>query len=31
MGQNRFIGPGKELLNDPKVADPYLGGASRGA
>lgn len=31
MGQNRFTGPGKELLNDPKVADLYLGGASRGA
>ena len=31
MGQNRFTGPGKELLNDPKVADLYLGGASRSA
>jgi branched-chain amino acid transport system ATP-binding protein len=31
MGQNRFTGPGKELLNDPKVIDLYLGGASRSA
>ena len=31
MGQNRFTGPGKELLDDPKVIDLYLGGAARGA
>ena len=31
MGQNRFIGPGKELPNDPKVIDLYLGGASHSA
>ncbi len=31
MGQNRFTGPGRELLNDPKVIDLYLGGASRSA
>ena len=35
LGQNRFEGPGKELLDDPKVAELYLGGhradrASRG-
>lgn len=31
MGQNRFSGPGRELLNDPKVVDLYLGGrASNG-
>ncbi|MEW6636208.1 MAG: ABC transporter ATP-binding protein [Actinomycetota bacterium] len=28
MGQNRFTGPGRELLNDPKVIDLYLGGSS---
>ena len=26
MGRNRFSGPGRELLNDPKVVDLYLGG-----
>ena len=31
MGQNRFTGPGEELLNDPKVADLYLGGRARSA
>lgn len=31
MGRNRFTGPGRELLNDPKVIDLYLGGASRSA
>lgn len=30
MGQNRFTGPGKELLNDPKVIDLYLGGRASG-
>ena len=30
MGENRFEGAGRELLNDPKVADLYLGGARRG-
>jgi neutral amino acid transport system ATP-binding protein len=29
VGQNRFQGPGKELLNDPKVAELYLGGTAR--
>jgi neutral amino acid transport system ATP-binding protein len=29
LGQNRFQGPGKELLEDPKVADLYLGGTAR--
>jgi ABC-type branched-subunit amino acid transport system ATPase component len=29
VGQNRFEGPGKELLNDPKVAELYLGGTAR--
>lgn len=29
MGQNRFTGPGDELLNDPKVADLYLGGRAK--
>jgi neutral amino acid transport system ATP-binding protein len=29
LGQNRFEGPGKELLEDPKVADLYLGGTAR--
>jgi neutral amino acid transport system ATP-binding protein len=28
MGRNRFEGPGRELLHDPKVADLYLGGAN---
>ncbi|MDQ4106669.1 MAG: ABC transporter ATP-binding protein [Actinomycetota bacterium] len=31
MGRNRFTGSGRELLNDPKVIDLYLGGASRSA
>lgn len=26
MGQNRFSGPGRELLRDPKVVELYLGG-----
>lgn len=30
MGQNRFTGRGEELLNDPKVADLYLGGRASG-
>jgi neutral amino acid transport system ATP-binding protein len=29
MGRNRFQGPGRELLHDPKVADLYLGGRRR--
>jgi neutral amino acid transport system ATP-binding protein len=29
LGQNRFEGPGKELLEDPKVAELYLGGTAR--
>ena len=29
LGKNRFEGPGKELISDPKVADLYLGGSSR--
>jgi branched-chain amino acid transport system ATP-binding protein len=29
VGQNRFEGPGKELLDDPKVAELYLGGTAR--
>ena len=29
VGQNRFEGKGKELLNDPKVAELYLGGTAR--
>jgi ABC-type branched-subunit amino acid transport system ATPase component len=28
LGQNRFTGPGPELIADPKVADLYLGGGS---
>ncbi len=27
LGRNRFEGPGRELLDDPKVAELYLGGA----
>ena len=27
-GQNRFTGPGRDLLSDPKVAELYLGGAT---
>lgn len=29
LGQNRFEGPGKDLLEDPKVAELYLGGTAR--
>jgi neutral amino acid transport system ATP-binding protein len=29
LGQNRFEGPGQELIEDPKVAELYLGGAAR--
>jgi neutral amino acid transport system ATP-binding protein len=29
LGKNRFEGPGRELLNDPKVAELYLGGTAR--
>jgi neutral amino acid transport system ATP-binding protein len=29
LGQDRFEGPGDELLNDPKVAELYLGGTAR--
>jgi ABC-type branched-subunit amino acid transport system ATPase component len=29
LGQDRFEGPGKDLLEDPKVAELYLGGAGR--
>ncbi len=29
VGRNRFEGAGKELLEDPKVADLYLGGTAR--
>jgi neutral amino acid transport system ATP-binding protein len=29
LGTDRFEGPGKELLNDPKVAELYLGGTGR--
>ena len=29
LGTNRFEGPGSELLEDPKVADLYLGGTAR--
>jgi len=29
LGQNRFQGPGRELLSDPKVAELYLGGTAR--
>ena len=28
LGQDRFEGPGKELLDDPKVAELYLGGTA---
>ena len=28
LGTNRFEGPGTELLEDPKVAELYLGGGS---
>jgi ABC-type branched-subunit amino acid transport system ATPase component len=29
LGQDRFEGPGQELLADPKVAELYLGGTAR--
>ena len=29
LGANRFEGPGRELLEDPKVAELYLGGTAR--
>ncbi len=29
LGKNRFEGPGRDLLHDPKVADLYLGGGDR--
>jgi ABC-type branched-subunit amino acid transport system ATPase component len=29
LGQDRFEGPGQELLDDPKVAELYLGGTTR--
>jgi neutral amino acid transport system ATP-binding protein len=29
LGQERFEGPGQELLDDPKVAELYLGGTAR--
>jgi ABC-type branched-subunit amino acid transport system ATPase component len=29
LGANRFEGPGQELLEDPKVAELYLGGTAR--
>jgi ABC-type branched-subunit amino acid transport system ATPase component len=29
VGRNRFQGPGKDLLEDPKVAELYLGGTAR--
>jgi neutral amino acid transport system ATP-binding protein len=29
LGRNRFEGAGRELLNDPKVAELYLGGTGR--
>lgn len=29
LGRNRFEGPGRELLEDPKVIELYLGGAAR--
>jgi ABC-type branched-subunit amino acid transport system ATPase component len=29
VGQNRFQGSGRELLEDPKVAELYLGGMAR--
>ena len=30
LGRNRFEGPGPQLLEDPKVAELYLGGGRRG-
>ena len=29
LGKNRFEGPGRELISDPKVAELYLGGSGR--
>jgi neutral amino acid transport system ATP-binding protein len=29
VGQNKFEGPGEQLLHDPKVAELYLGGTAR--
>ena len=29
LGSNRFEGPGRDLLDDPKVAELYLGGTAR--
>ena len=29
LGKDRFEGPGKDLLDDPKVAELYLGGTAR--
>jgi len=29
LGQDRFEGPGRDLLDDPKVAELYLGGTAR--
>ena len=29
LGKDRFEGPGRDLLDDPKVAELYLGGGSR--
>ena len=29
LGKDRFEGPGKQLLDDPKVAELYLGGTAR--
>jgi neutral amino acid transport system ATP-binding protein len=29
LGRNRFRGPGRELLDNPEVADLYLGGSAR--
>ena len=29
LGKDRFDGPGQELLDDPKVAELYLGGTAR--
>jgi ABC-type branched-subunit amino acid transport system ATPase component len=30
LGRNRFEGPGRELLDDPRVVQLYLGGAGAG-
>jgi ABC-type branched-subunit amino acid transport system ATPase component len=29
LGRNRFEGSGREVLDDPKVAELYLGGTAR--